>query len=68
MRVRRLPSDGYHSVSDRMPEPDVQLDIQCDNDDIGGAAALGEDGKWYWTWNGELDQEVTFEVTRWMYL
>lgn len=69
--LKRLPDDGKHSVEDRMPEPGVQLMIYCaENDDSvgGGAAALGEDGKWYWTYDLKLHKECKYEVTHWRYL
>lgn len=70
--LKRKPYDGKHSVADGdMPEPNVQLAIYCaENADSvgGGAAALGEDGKWYWTFNYKLDQECKNPVTHWIYL
>lgn len=64
--------DGKHTVSDGdMPEPNVQLFIYCaENADSvgGGAAALGEDGKWYWTFDYKLHQECKYTVTHWSYL
>lgn len=69
--LKRLPDDGKHSVADRMPEAGVQLLIYCaENDDSvgGGAAALGEDGKWYWTYDYKLHEECKYPVTHWRYL
>lgn len=66
------PYDGKHSVADGdMPEPNVQLYIYlAENADSigGGAAALGEDGKWYWTFDYKLHQECKYTVTHWCYL
>lgn len=70
--LKRKPFDGKHSVAEGdMPEPNVQLIIYCaENPDSvgGGAAALGEDGKWYWTFDYKLSQECTYPVTHWIYL
>ena len=69
--LKRLPDDGQHYVGDRMPEAGVQLMIYCEeNDDSvgGGAAALGNDGKWYWTRDWKLYQECKYTVTHWRYL
>lgn len=63
--------DGKHAVVDRMPEPNVMLKIYCaENPDHvgGGAATLGADGKWYWTYNCEIAEECTYPVTHWRYL
>lgn len=68
----RKPYDGKHSVADGdMPEPNIQLCIYCaENSDSvgGGAAALGTDGKWYWTHDWKLNQECKYPVTHWIYL
>lgn len=70
--LKRKPFDGKHSVAKGdMPEPNVQLCIYCaENPDSvgGGAAALGEDGKWYWTFDYKLSQECKYPVTHWIYL
>lgn len=70
--LKRRPDDGKHSVADGdMPEPNVQLMIYCaENEDSvgGGAAALGADGKWYWTYDWKLDKECKYTVTHWRYL
>lgn len=70
-KVRELPFDGKHSVNDALPEPNVQLYITVDeNKDRvgGGAAAFGNDGKWYWTFNGEMTDECKYRVSQWCYL
>lgn len=62
------PDDGKHAIVDGfMPEPNVQLRIQC-KEPIGGAAALGDDAKWYFTYDMRLDMECEFTVTHWEYL
>lgn len=62
------PYDGKHEIADGiMPESNVQLRIQC-RESVGGAAALGKDGKWYWTFDMRLDIECEFTVTHWEYL
>lgn len=63
--------DGKHAVTDCLPEPNVMLKIYCaENSDHvgGGAATLGEDGKWYWTFDCEIAEECTYPVTHWRYL
>lgn len=66
--LKRLPDTGKHSVEDGvMPEPNVQLIIDC-AEDVGGAAAYGIDGKWYWTFDWEIKEECKFTVTHWRYL
>ena len=65
------PDDGKHAVTDCLPEPEVMLKIYCaENADHvgGGAATLGKDGKWYWTYNCEISEECTYPVTHWRYL
>lgn len=59
--------DGKHSVDEAMPEPNIQLCIEC-KEPIGGAVALGSDGKWYWTYDMRLDIPCEFTVTHWQYL
>lgn len=49
-----------------LPKPNVQLWIESAN--CGGAAMFGEDGKWYWTYNGRKTDECKVEITRWSYL
>lgn len=70
--LKRKPFDGKHSVEEGdMPKPNVQLMIYCaENEDSvgGGAAALGADGKWYWTYDWKLDKECKYTVTHWRYL
>lgn len=70
--LKRRPYDGKHSVADGdMPEPGFQLSIYCaPNEDSvgGGAATLGADGKWYWTYDYRLDIECKYQVTHWQYL
>lgn len=75
--IRRSPKllwkvdDGKHSVEDCLPEPNVMLKIYCaENSDHvgGGAATLGKDGKWYWTFDCEIAEECTYPVTHWRYL
>ena len=68
MITERFSYDGWHDVADQMPKPNIQLHIECDNDNIGGAGMFCEDGKWYWTWDGQPDEECKFTVTRWSYL
>ena len=69
--LKRLPDDGRHCVKNRMPEPGVQLMIYCavNADNVGGGeAALGEDGKWYWTRDYKLYEECKYPVVYWRYL
>lgn len=65
--LKTLPDDGKHNVTEKLPEPNVQLSIDC-KEDIGGAATFGEDGKWYWTYDWQRDAECTFTVESWRYL
>lgn len=65
--LKILPYDGEHKVSEKLPEPNVQLSIDC-KEPIGGAATFGEDGKWYWTYDWQRDIECTFTVESWCYL
>jgi hypothetical protein len=63
-----MPYDGKHAIADGIvPKPNVQLRIEC-KEPVGGAAALGRDGKWYWTFDMRLDVECEFTVTHWEYL
>lgn len=70
-RLSFMPTDGYHSVADCLPEPNVMLIIECaDNEDSvgGGAATYGTDGKWYWTYDYEISEECPYPVSRWKYM
>ena len=60
--------DQWHNVLEEMPKPNMQLHIECDYADVGGAGMLGADGKWYWTWNGKPDSVCSSTVTRWCYM
>jgi len=65
--LKVLPDDGWHLVSEKMPEPNTQLIIEC-AEPYGGAATYGDDGKWYWTYDWQRDIPCEFTVTRWCYL
>jgi hypothetical protein len=70
-KVKSLPYDGVHLVRDELPEPNVQLciDLEENEDSVGGgAAALGADGKWYWTFDGEITDDCRYKVKSWQYL
>ncbi len=54
------------SVKDKLPEPNRHLRIE--SAECGGAAMYGEDGKWYWTFNGKKAEECKVNVTHWEYL
>lgn len=64
-------SDGIN-VDERLPEPNVMLFIESVDDmtgeGYGGAAMYGENGKWYWTFNGEKSDEIQFHVYEWCYM
>lgn len=69
--LKFLPYDGTHSVEDKMPAPNTMLIIDCaENSDSvgGGAATLGIDGKWYWTYDCEIYEECKYPVARWQYM
>lgn len=68
-----IPDDGKHSLvdGDPLPKPNVQLMIYCaeNNDSVhGGAATLGTDGKWYWTYDMRICKPCKYTVTHWRYL
>jgi len=66
-----MPTDGYHSVAECLPEPNVMLIIECaDNEDNvgGGAATYGTDGKWHWTYDYEISEECPYPISRWKYM
>ena len=65
--LKVLPYDGSHDVSEKIPEPNTQLSIECE-ESIGGAATYGDDGKWYWTYDWQRDIPCEFTVTHWCYL
>ena len=53
------------------PRPDIQVIITVakNADSVGGGAAiLGSDGVWYWTYNGEKTDKVPYSVTGWTYI
>lgn len=70
--LKQRPCDGKHSVTDGdMPEPNTLLIIDCaENADSvgGGAAVLGDDGKWYWSHDWKQTEECKYTVTHWCYL
>lgn len=55
-----------YDAKDKTPEPNTQLWIETA--ECGGAAMYGEDGKWYWTFDGEKKDECKLNVLRWGYL
>lgn len=55
-----------YDTNDKTPEPNTQLWIETAK--YGGAAMYGEDGKWYWTFDGEKTDECKLNVLRWGYL
>ena len=58
-------------VRQNPPRPDVQVIITvAENKDsvCGGAAMLGSDGVWYWTYNGEKTDKVPYPVIGWSYI
>jgi hypothetical protein len=66
-----LPDDGYHKVSEKLPEPNTLLHIRCaeNKDNVGGGAATyGEDGQWYWTYDYMRSEECVYPVTEWSYM
>lgn len=71
MKVKSLPFDGAHRAQDELPEPNVQLCVIVEENEEsigGGAATLSEDGKWYWTFDGEPTDECKYQVNQWCYL
>ena len=60
-----------HNVCDLLPSPNVQLAVYLEDNprSIGGGAAIyGDDGKWYWTYNGEKTDEIPYKVESWRYI
>lgn len=58
-------------VRQHPPRPEVQVIITvAKNKDgvVGGAAMLGSDGVWYWTYNGEKTGKVPYDVIGWKYI
>lgn len=58
-------TEGFDANS-KTPKPNIQLWIE--SEECGGAAMYGEDGKWYWTFDGEKAEECNVNILRWSYL
>ena len=64
--LKVLPYDGKHDVSEKLPIPNTLLCIDC-KESIGGVATLGDDGKWYWSYDYQMDEKCDYTVKNWRY-